>query len=150
MTWRLLTANYKSATVVKEYQEKSYLYHNREEFNQSYNQEELLYNKEVEERKKMMDDKNMIEEILHNNKQWNLKRAKVSSNEDVKSLVSKINNHQGKCFYSDIIDMVFDLNEKLAKEWVKNGSYFKSKIEMYESWIGEEYDKLLKTKKKKF
>lgn len=132
----------------KEYQEKSYLYHNKEEFNQSYNQEELLYNKEVEERKKMMDDKNMIEEILHNNKQWNLKRAKVSSNEDVKSLVSKINNHQGKCFYSDIIDMVFDLNEKLAKEWVKNGSYFKSKIEMYESWIGEEYDKLLKTKKK--
>lgn len=132
----------------KEYQEKSYLYHNKEEFNQSYNQEELLYNKEVEERKKMMDDKNMIEEILHNNKQWNLKRAKVSSNEDVKSLVSKINNHQGKCFYSDIIDIVFDLNEKLAKEWVKNGSYFKSKIEMYESWIGEEYDKLLKTKKK--
>lgn len=132
----------------KEYQEKSYLYHNREEFNQSYNQEERLYSKEVEERKKMMDDKNTIEELLRNNKQWNLKRAKVSSNEDVKSLVSKIDGHKGKYFYSDIIDMVFDLNEKLSKEWMKNGSYFKSKIEMYESWIGEEYDKLLKTKKK--
>ena len=132
----------------KEYQEKSYLYHNKEEFNQSYNQEEMLYIKEVEERKKMMDDKKMIEEILHKNKQWNLKRAEVSSNEDIKSLVDKISEHHGEYFYSDVIDMVFDLNEKLAKEWVKNGSYFKSKIEMYESWIGEEYDKLLKTKKK--
>lgn len=130
-----------------EYKAISYLYHSREEFDQSYSQEESEYNQEVKDRKTMMEDKKVIDEILYNNKKWNFKKASSSSKEELKSIVERINKHKGKYYYSDIIDLIFTLDSKLAKEWEKNGSYFKSKVEMYENWIGDDYNKVLKSKK---
>lgn len=96
----------------------------------------------------MMADKKAIERILFNSKQLNFKKSLLTSNEELKSIVDRINKHKGKYYYEDVIDVVFKLNDKLAKEWEKNGTYFKSKAEMFECWIGEEYDKMLKVRKK--
>lgn len=132
----------------KEYLTVSKLFHTRKDFDQMYSQEESSYNLELNNLKSMMADKKAIEEILFNSKQLNFKKSLHTSNEDLKSIVDRINKHKGKYYYTDVIDVVFKLNDKLAKEWEKNGTYFKSKAEMFEYWIGEEYDKVLKARKK--
>ena len=96
----------------------------------------------------MMSAKRTIEEILLNNKQMNLKKAKASSKEDVQDLIRKIDYQKGKYYYTDVINRAFELNEKLSKEWAKNGSFFQSKEEMYGAYIEEDYDKILKQRKK--
>lgn len=132
----------------KEYQTVSEFFHSREDFDQMYSQEESTYKMELNKLKSMMADKKAIEEILFNSKQLNFKKSMLTSNEELKSIVNRINEHKGKYYYADVIDVVFKHNDKLAKEWEKNGKYFKSKAEMFEYWIGEEYDKVLKTRKK--
>ena len=132
----------------KEYQIVSEFFHSREDFDQRFNQEESAYNMELNNLKSMMADKKAIEEILFNSKQLNFKKSLLTSNEELKSVVNRINEHRGKYYYADVIDAVFKLNDKLAKEWEKNGKYFKSKAEMFEYWISEEYDKVLKARKK--
>lgn len=132
----------------KEYQTVSGLFHSREDFDQMFSQEESAYNMELNNLKSMMADKKAIERILFNSKQLNFKKSLLTSNEELKSIVDRINKHKGKYYYEDVIDVVFKLNDKLAKEWEKNGTYFKSKAEMFECWIGEEYDKMLKVRKK--
>lgn len=132
----------------KEYQIVSEFFHSREDFDQMFNQEELTYKLELNKLKSMMADKKAIEEILFNSKQLNFKKSMLTSNEELKSVVNRINEHKGKYYYADVIDAVFKLNDKLAKEWEKNGKYFKSKAEMFEYWISEEYDKVLKARKK--
>lgn len=132
----------------KEYQIVSEFFHSREDFDQMYSQEELTYKIRLNKLKSMMADKKAIEETLFNSKQLNFKKSMLTSNEELKSVVNRINEHKGKYYYADVIDAVFKLNDKLAKEWEKNGTYFKSKAEMFEYWIGEEYDKVLKARKK--
>lgn len=132
----------------KEYQIVSEFFHSREDFDQMYSQEELTYKIRLNKLKSMMADKKAIEEILFNSKQLNFKKSMLTSNEELKSIVNRINEHKGKYYYADVIDVVFKHNDKLTKEWEKNGTYFKSKAEMFEYWIGEEYDKVLKARKK--
>jgi len=132
----------------KEYQTVSEFFHSREDFDQMFSQEESAYLMELNNLKSMMADKKAIEVILVNSKQLNFKKSMLTSNEDLKSVVNRINEHKGKYYYADVLDVVFKLNDKLAKEWEKNGKYFKSKAEMFECWISEEYDKVLKARKK--
>lgn len=132
----------------KEYQIVSEFFHSREDFDQMYSQEELTYKIRLNKLKSMMADKKAIEETLFNSKQLNFKKSMLTSNEELKSIVNRINEHKGKYYYADVIDVVFKHNDKLTKEWEKNGTYFKSKAEMFEYWIGEEYDKVLKARKK--
>ena len=132
----------------KEYQIVSEFFHSREDFDQMYSQEELTYKIRLNKLKSMMADKKAIEETLFNSKQLNFKKSMLTSNEELKSVVNRINEHKGKYYYADVIDVVFKHNDKLTKEWEKNGRYFKSKAEMFEYWISEEYDKVLKARKK--
>lgn len=132
----------------KEYQIVSEFFHSREDFDQMYSQEELTYKIRLNKLKSMMADKKAIEETLFNSKQLNFKKSMLTSNEELKSVVNRINEHKGKYYYADVIDVVFKHNDKLTKEWEKNGKYFKSKAEMFEYWISEEYDKVLKARKK--
>ena len=132
----------------KEYQTVSEFFHSREDFDQMFSQEESAYKMELDKLKLMMADKKAIEGILFNSKQLNFKKSLLTSKEELKSVVNRINKHKGKYYYADVIDVVFKHNDKLAKEWEKNGIYFKSKAEMFECWISEEYDKVLKARKK--
>lgn len=130
------------------YDEVGSLFHSREEFDQSYNQQEAEFNLEIADRKTKMIAKNNIRVTLQNSKQLNFKKALSTSNEELKSLVNRINYLKGKYYYDDVIELVFIYNDRLIKEWGKNGTYFKSKTEMYEYYIGEDYDKVLKQRKK--
>lgn len=130
------------------YDEVGSLFHSREEFDQSYNQQEAEFNLEIADRKTKMIAKNNIRITLQNSKQLNFKKALSTSNEELKSLVNKINYLKGKYYYDDAIELVYIYNDRLMKEWEKNGTYFKSKTEMYEYYIGEDYDKVLKQRKK--
>lgn len=86
--------------------------------------------------------------MLSDWKQLNTKRALSSTKTEIIYLLSLIKQHQGGYYYNDAVDVIFAYDEKLSKEWDKNGSYFKSKNEMFEYWIGEGYDKVLKARKK--
>lgn len=132
----------------KKYQALKTLYHSREEFDQSYNQEESAFESEVTDRKKMWKEIKKMEEMLSNWKQLNTKKALSSTKTEIMDILNRVKQHQGSYYYDDAIDVIFAYDEKLSKEWFKNGSYFKSRIEMYEYWIGEEYDKVLKARKK--
>ena len=130
------------------YNEVKSLYHSREEFDQSYNNEESVFEQEVVNRKKMWQEIRLLDEKLLSMKQVNMKKALSSSKPDVADVISKVSAHRDSFYYTEAIDLIFKYDEKLAKEWGKNGSYFKSKEEMYEYWIQEEYDKMLKARKK--
>ena len=132
----------------KKYQDLKTLYHSREEFDQSYNQVESAFESEVTDRKKMWKEIKKMDEMLSNWKQLNTKKALSSTKTEIIYLLSLINQHQGGYYYNDAVDVIFAYDEKLSKEWDKNGSYFKSKNEMFEYWIGEGYDKVLKARKK--
>lgn len=132
----------------KKYQDLKTLYHSREEFDQSYNQEESAFESEVTDRKKMWKEIKKLEEMLSNWKQLNTKKALSSTKTEIVYLLNLIKQHQGSYYYNDAVDVIFAYDEKLSKEWFKNGSYFKSKNEMFEYWIGEGYDKVLKARKK--
>lgn len=132
----------------KKYQALKTLYHSREEFDQSYNQEESAFESEVTDRKKMWKEIKRMDEMLSNWKQLNTKKALSSTKTEIMDILNRVKQHQGSYYYDDAIDVIFAYDEKLSKEWDKNGSYFKSKNEMFEYWIGEEYDKVLKARKK--
>ncbi len=132
----------------KKFQEIKVLYHSREEFDQSYNKEESVFEQEVADRKKMWQEIRQLEDKLQSMKQVNMKKALSSSKPDVADVISKVSAHRNSFYYTEAIDLIFKYDEKLAKDWGKNGSYFKSQAEMYEIWIGEEYDKVLKARKK--
>lgn len=132
----------------QKYQEIKDLYHSREEFNQSYNQEESTFESEVKDRKKMWQEIKDLDFSLSSKKQINLKKGLTSSKSEIVDILSRVNQHQNSYYYAEAIEIMFKYDEKLSKEWNKNGSYFKSRTEMYEYWIGEEYDKVLKARKK--
>ena len=130
------------------YEEVGSLFHSREEFDKSYNQQEKVFYKELEERTNQKSAVSYLENLLKDDPQMSLKKAKSSTKVEILSLLSKIEFHRERYYYSDVMDLVFNYNEKLSKEWSKNGNYFQSKAEMYDIYIGEDYDKELKQRKK--
>ncbi len=132
----------------QKYQEIKDLYHSRKEFDQSYNQEESVFESEVKDRKKMWQEIKNLDLYLTSKKQINLKKALTSSKPEITEIINFVKQHQNSYYYTEAVEVIFKYNEKLMKEWNKNGSFFKSKTEMYEYWIGEDYDKVLKARKK--
>ncbi len=131
----------------KIYQEVKNLYHSYEEFNLAYNNSEDIFNQEVLDRKKMIESLKELKEnlTLH---QYNLKKSQTSKKIQIIEIINRISQHRNSYYYQEAIELLFQYNAKLLKEWKINGIYFDSKTEMFEYWIGEEYDKTLKNKKK--
>lgn len=50
--------------------------------------------------------------------------------------------------YSRVIGFVVATNNRLNKEWNKNGKYFSDKIDFYEAYISGKYKRILKEKKR--
>lgn len=132
----------------KKYQEVKYLYHTRDEFDLSYDKEQTAFEIEVNDREKMWQKIMALDHSLSQKKQINLKKALTSSKPDIIEILDCMKQHQNSYYYIESIEVIFRYDEKLMKEWNKHGSLFKSKAEMYEIWIGEEYDKVLKARKK--
>jgi len=51
-------------------------------------------------------------------------------------------------YYSKIVDVLIETNKKLNSEWKKNGQYFEDKVQLYETYITNNYKTVLKDKKK--
>ena len=130
------------------YQDLSNLYHSREEFDQSYNKEESAFEHEVSDRRAMWQKIKKLDDMLSSMKQVNMKKALASSKSDIMEIINSISQQRSSYYYSEAVDLIFKYDEKLMKEWGKNGSYFKSKMELYDYYIGEDYDKVLKQRKK--
>lgn len=132
----------------KKYQEVKYLYRTRDEFDLSYDKEQTAFEIEVNDREKMWQKIMALDHSLSQKKQINLKKALTSSKPDIIEILDCVKQHQNSYYYIESLEVIFKYDEKLMKEWNKHGSLFKSKAEMYEIWIGEEYDKVLKARKK--
>ncbi len=132
----------------KQYQEVSYLYHSREEFDMSYNKEENAFFQEVEGRKKEKRILTQLEETLATQKQLKMKKALASSKQEIIEIVNRVSQHRNGYYYEDAVELLLKYDDKMSKEWEKNGAYFKSKAEMYEYYIGEDYEKALREKRR--
>lgn len=130
------------------YQETKHLYHSRDEFDESYNQSESVFNQEVADRESMWKDLNELKRILDSESSLNMKKALSSSKSEITDVLNRVAWQHDSYYYEEAVELIFIYDEKLQKEWSKNGSYFNSKAEMYESWIGDDYANVLKKKKK--
>ena len=124
------------------------MYRTRDEFDLSYDKEQTAFEIEVNDREKMWQKIMALDHSLSQKKQINLKKALTSSKPDIIEILDCMKQHQNSYYYIESLEVIFRYDEKLMKEWNKHGSLFKSKAEMYEIWIGEEYDKVLKARKK--
>lgn len=130
------------------YQETKHLYHSRDEFDESYNQSESVFKQEVADRESMWQDLNELKRILSSESSLNMKKALSSSKSEITDVLNRVAWQHDSYYYEEAVELIFIYDEKLQKEWLKNGSYFNSKAEMYESWIGDDYANILKKKKK--
>ncbi len=132
----------------KQYQDVSYLYHSREEFDQAYNKEENAFFQELDERKKSKRELSQLEKTLVTQQQIKMKNALSSSKPEIMSVVNQVSWHRNGYYYEDAVELLLKYDDKMLKEWEKNGAYFKSKAEMYEYYIGEDYEKALRAKRR--
>lgn len=140
----------------QEYRKNGNLFTNKDEFNLFYNKGIEVLQEEIEVRK-FTSQTSVIESL--NFKDLNKSGAgralmsdlsgyNVNQNIELeKKWVQLIASHKGKSSYPRIIEFVVNTNKVLSKEWEKNGTYFKDKIEFYEAYISPDYKKILKGKK---
>ncbi len=129
------------------YNEVGHLFHSKDEFNQSFNQPEIVFLEEIANRNMKKNELIELKNILSNNPQVNLKKGRKSKKEKIKTILEKINTHYRGFYYTDAVGLLLEFNEKFSQDWYKNGIYFKSPVEMYEYYIEDDYDKVLKQRK---
>ena len=71
-----------------------------------------------------------------------------SANQYRHQLIDWVREKKDKPYYDYIVNFLIDNNIGLNKEYTKNGSYFSSKREFYESFISGNYKDILKSKKR--
>lgn len=125
-----------------------HLFKSKEEFDIYFNQEESEFKKEIEYRTELKRDIKKFENELVNENKINLKKASSSEKPEIIEIVERIAYHKNKCYYDEVITLIFNNNDRLTKEWEKNGKFFKNQAEMYEVYIGNDYNDVLKSKKK--
>jgi hypothetical protein len=91
------------------------------------------------------DFSNIVSELKNIYFSFNNSRLYITTAE----MVDFINACKQKPYYSKVIDLVVDGNAWLWKEYQKNGKYFESKVEFYDTYISDNYKQILKENKKK-
>jgi len=72
-----------------------------------------------------------------------------NANADREKILSAISDCRNKPYYSQVMNFIIETNKGLNKEWNKNGKFFESKSEFYNSYISNDYKNILKSYKKK-
>jgi len=154
----------------KEYRKNGKLFTNKEEFDFFYDKGDEVYYAEVEKRTvlnyltiniqhiKSMDfrkvKKNFVGSVMGRSLLEIATNSNISAkdytneNEIRENVLSIISKSQNKPYYMQVIDFVISTNNRLSKEWTKNGQYFKNKVEFYTAYLSEDYKSILKEKKK--
>jgi len=71
-----------------------------------------------------------------------------SENQIRERIINIISKSQNKNYYSFIVDKLIKTNQKLYKEWTKNGKYFINKVDFFNTYMLVDYKKKLKERKK--
>lgn len=137
----------------KEFQKNGALFSNRQDFDNFYDKGDDEYFKELEIRKLKKEEELAIADIRNNSsKIENLDfrdiHIKSTSNEYAAIYFKKITQYKTKPYYSIVVETLIDVNKGLNKEWQKNGHFFDSKTDFYESFTCGEYKQKLKERKK--
>lgn len=156
----------------KEYSENGKLFANKEEFDNVYKQGNTIYNDETTKRKALnilevnatfiesmdfqKDKRESVGSALARGLLANANNGSnvsaidyTNENKTRHTILSLINNNEGKPYYPQIMDFVIATNKNLNKEWAKNGRYFENKQLFYKAYLSEEYKAIIKESKEK-
>ncbi len=119
-----------------EFSKNGNLFASKEDFDSFYDKGDEIYFLECEKRTSL-NYLNINSSLLQS----------MNFQKDKNEILSFINENQSKPFYLQIIDLVIETNNGLFKEWGKNGSFFKDKLEFYNAYISGNYRQILREKK---
>ena len=87
--------------------------------------------------------------VLENEgKSLKLCEAQNETNGQEANVIGKMSQLRGTKYYNNALKDLVRCCPKYAKEYSKNGKYFASEAEFYQSYINPDYSKILKAKKK--
>lgn len=137
----------------KEFQKNGGLFSNKQDFDFFYDKGDEEYLKELEIRKLKKEEELAIADIRNNsstieNLDFRDIYLKSSSNEYAANYFKKIAQYKTKPYYLVVVETLIEVNKALNKEWQKNGQFFDSKTDFYESYTSGEYKQKLKERKK--
>lgn len=124
------------------------LFSSREEFDNTYNTSEQGFLDDVKLRQSLKADIQEIASMLLGLKSAKFKDGITGKNENIIQILQKVQYHNGKYYYDEVVDMMFAADASMTKEWEKNGSLFSSRNEFYEAYVSGEYKNVLKEKKR--
>jgi len=81
-------------------------------------------------------------------KSLKLNEAEGSNRGYESNIIVQMNQLRGTKYYNNALKEIMRCCPKYASEYSKNGKYFASEAEFYQSYISTNYSKILKTKKK--
>lgn len=81
-------------------------------------------------------------------KSLKLREAQGETNEQVTNVIEKMSQLRDTKYYNNALKDLVRCCPKYAKEYSKNGKYFASEAEFYQSYINPDYSSILKAKKK--
>lgn len=123
------------------------LFSSRAEFDNTYNTSEQGFLDEVNLRQRLKADIQEIASMLAGLKSAKFKDGLTGKQENIIQILQKVQYHQGKYYYDEVLEMMFAADAAMTKEWEKNGQLFNSKREFYEAYVSGSYKDVLKEKK---
>lgn len=120
-----------------EFNKNGKLFANKEEFDSFFDRGEDVYLLESEKRTTL--------KYLNENSQL---IQSMNFQKDKNEILTTITNCENKSYYNQVLDIVIGINSNMNKEWSKNGHFFENKTKFYNSYISDEYKKILKEYKK--
>lgn len=124
------------------------LFSSRTEFDSTYNTTEKAFLDDAALRLSLKADIQEITTMLTGLKLAKFKDGLTGKQEDIIQILRKVQNHQGKYYYDEVLEMMFAADAAMTKEWEKNGQLFSSRNEFYEAYVSGEYKNVLKEKRK--
>ena len=125
------------------------LFSSRDEFDTTYNTSEQEFLNDVNLRQSLKADIQEIASMLSGLNKPKFKDGLTGKNENIIQILQKVQYHQGKYYYDEVVGMMFATDAAMEKEWGKKGSLFSSRNEFYEAYVSGDYKNVLKEKKSK-
>lgn len=125
------------------------LFSSRTEFDSIYNISEKAFLDDVTLRQSLKSNIQEIASLLSGLKSAKFKDGLTGKQENVIRILQKVQYHQGKYYYDEVVEMMFTVDASMTKEWEKNGQLFSSRNEFYEAYVSGNYKDVLKEKKSK-
>lgn len=87
--------------------------------------------------------------VANHSKKINLSNINKKPSEETSEVVKILRTLKSTHFYDRAVSYLISALPKIQKEYEKNGQYFKSEIEFFETYTSDSYSQILKANKKK-